>query len=271
MLMRVSFVSLIVLLCAPRQGSASGAVMLPGTACDLTANFGVTDTQAIDAFVKQVYAAANAPSADAFAPLVEFPLRVSRNQRQVKIGDAKQLSADSRIFTPQVRKAIVDARGLFCRPDMGISFGNGTFWVKVDTSQARPRFAIYVVNVPAVEATDLPSLSHPETRLQCTTKKLLVTVEDVGGGTFRYRARSREQTNGAPELELLGKIVSGGGSGVCAQSDYAFANHVTSYLVSETPCGPGNIPPDTIAQLTVSSGGKTLGQWWCEKSPQNGE
>ena len=83
-----------------------------------------------ETFLTRLQAAVRANDRNAVTQLIAFPLRVNFKGRAQLYRDARSVDRDySRIFTPQVRRAILDQRfsQLFGR-DQGVMIGNGEVW-----------------------------------------------------------------------------------------------------------------------------------------------
>jgi hypothetical protein len=91
---------------------------------------GVLQDRAYEIFLARLQAAVRANDRSALIQLIAFPLRVNFKGGSQLYRDARSVGRDyDRIFTPQVRRAILDQRvnQLFGR-DQGVMVGNGEIW-----------------------------------------------------------------------------------------------------------------------------------------------
>lgn len=103
------------------------------------------------AFMTSLQAAVRANDRGAVIKMIQFPLRVNSNGTSILYRDARSVRRDyERIFTSQVRQAILDQRvdTLFSR-DQGAMVGNGQVWFDHTCSNAQC-FPLGPVRIKAV-------------------------------------------------------------------------------------------------------------------------
>ncbi|MDE3166961.1 MAG: hypothetical protein KGN36_14235 [Acidobacteriota bacterium] len=240
--------------------TAAGAVEAQGTrlgdGCDL-AVVGAKDTAGFLAFDRELRAAVTARDPAATALLVEFPLRVNTGHGSYSLNDPAMLQARfAEVFSPSVRRAIVEQKAgeVFCN-STGVMYGSGLVWAGI----ARQGYAIQVINLPADASRET---AGREVAFVCRTERHRVVIDVTAAGVPRYRSWNRPHApTDPPDLEIAAGKRDYEGTGPCAAAIWTFHAAATTYSLEEAGCAPA--PKGATAQLTVSTGGKTLAEWWC--------
>lgn len=242
--------------------AATAATKL-GDSCDLSV-LGAHDSGAFLHFDNSLREALAAGDAGAVAALVSYPLRVNlAGGGRAEVRDAAAFRQHASALMPALRKA-VDAQqpgGLFCNAD-GVMYDNGVVWVNAVGSGVAAPYRITALEVASLGAAAAPA-AGPKALLACATGKFRIEIEDVGGGTPRYR--SWNLPHGPPEppaMQLTG-TTGHEGTGACARRVWRFHNGNVEYVVSEPGCTDGSEPAGTKARLEVNIAGKPQVRAWC--------
>lgn len=199
----------------------------------------------------------------AMAFLVKFPLRVNQDGGTISIDDAPALKTHFEdVFTPTVRNKVLASsdKAAQCSVE-GIGYPDGVIWV-----QASERgYAIWSVNRNSVPPNGI--VSTPKTDYVCQTQTHRIVVDEVAGGTLRYRSWKKPRwVTEVPDLELEQGKQSFEGTDVCAVPIFTFTHGSVVYSIDGSlGCFDSSHPPPVNAtgHLLVTEAGKAVTDAWC--------
>lgn len=217
-----------------------------------------------DQFDKELRTALARQDATAMALLVRFPLRVNDAGGAISIDDATALQSHfNEVFTPAVRKEILNSPTDGSCNAEGIGYGRGVIWV----NGSERGYAIWSVNRDAVPPFSSKAKDVPKLEYVCQTHSHRIVIDTVEGGDLRYRAwRKPRSSTEVPDLSLSSGKERFEGSDVCAVPIYSFKSGDVTYDVA-TGLGcfsATNKPPDeATGDLTILRKGQTVSHEWC--------
>jgi hypothetical protein len=217
-----------------------------------------------DQFDREMRSALMRQDATAMALLVRFPLRVNDAGGTISIDDATALQSHfNEVFTPAVRKEILNSPTDGSCNAEGIGYGRGVIWVNASGK----RYAIESVNRDAVPPYPATSKHAPKLEYVCQTQGHRIVIDTVEGGDLRYRAWKKPRSvTEAPDLSLWSGKQRFDGSDVCAVPIYSFKNGDITYEVGAgTGCySEASKPPDgATGDLTILRKDQTISHEWC--------
>jgi hypothetical protein len=213
-------------------------------------------------FDKELRSALARQDAIALALLVRFPLRVNDAGGTISIDDATALQSHfNEVFTPAVRKEILNSSTDGGCNAEGIGYGRGVIWVNASAEG----YAIWSVNRDAVppfaQSKDVSKLEYV-----CRTRSHRIVIDTTDAGTLRYRAwRKPHSPTESPDLSLLSGKERFEGSDICAVPIFSFKNEDVTYDLGTTlGCfSDKNPPPDgATGDLTILRKDQVISHEW---------
>lgn len=217
-----------------------------------------------DQFDRELRSALTRRDATALALLVRFPLRVNDSSGTISIDDATALQSHfNDVFTPAVRKEVLDTPSDLDCSSEGVGYGRGVIWVNASDKG----YAIWSVNRDAVPPYPMTSNHAPRLEYVCQTQSHRIVIDTVQGGDLRYRAwRKPRPITEAPDISLSSGKQRFEGTNVCAVPIYSFKNGDITYDVgADLGCFSDENPPPNGAtgDLTISRKDKVISREWC--------
>lgn len=249
----IRFLAIAACLLAPTVGVAQSDFHNP---CDDISKSG----KFID-FDKQLKSTMRSGDPVALSFLIQFPLRVNSENGTTSIDDARALQSDfARLFPSGARARIVAARNndLVCNLE-GVGYADGLVWAE----ETERGYRLVEVNQQQTKA-ETSAQKNGKVRFICKTKTHKIVVDELAGGTLRYRSwNSPHNVSDAPDMEVRNGAENIDGSGQCAASTYTFKNSSAVYSVGELGCTDGSEPNGATGELNVTVSGKRVTNAWC--------